>query len=283
MGPGPMLQTRVVYDQGSSWPVQIAITETTQQSHGGSTIDVKLNIAEDKAIRLASVSQNYDRYVDVEFESEHGWVIHVFWLTVSGRLRMKFGQKNSTATFELGLREKEASNLCSQIRGAVFGPIQSVNTSQEIVYVSYTKGTTHPISFSISKDGGAKVLYDVMITEDDAHKFANLLKSFTDHSPTGFGTHPNDILSFVSKRNCKFDVRWWNCVVFRIAIQGKNNAHENIDISDDTAHELYKKIKEILCGPASNMKSKKTEECPDCKGKGYIPMLNRDVDCDCVK
>jgi len=282
------LQTEVTYTYGDKYPVRMTFEVVNTE--------YALDITDKDAANLARLAQSFASTPLVEFSSGEGWDFYACWVTPD-QFEITGEDKSVNASIKFHMNTKEAWTLSDQImftrsqatvmtQNGVSNAVSTVGpqayaaingSSQEKVYVSYNKGATHPISFSISKDGGAKVLYDMRVTEDDAHKFANLLESFTNHPPTGSGTHPNDILGFVTDDYCQLYVQWWNCVVLRITFPTGS-----IDISDDTAHELYKQIRDILCGPASNMKSVKTEECLDCKGKGYIEMLNRNVKCDCV-
>ncbi len=284
MGPGPRLQTEVTHTYGDKYPVRISV-------EAGMT-KYAFDITEKDATNLANRAKKFNCDPDIRFSPIQGMDFIAYWLA-SDRFEIKGEDRSTGVAILFRLNQKQAWTLYDQImftrsqvsvmkQNGVQNPVStlgqqpyaaingsSMNLTNEFVEVKYIKDAKYPIYFKIVLDGQ---MIQEEITIVAAQGVVKLLED---------SKQLNINVCFVSEKNWEYAICWLKNGQLRLAFrdQGFNS---QMEITHKTAHDLYEKIKDILCGPASNMKSTKTEECPDCKGKGYIEMLNRNVDCDCV-
>lgn len=268
MSPGPRLQTEVTYDGALLYPVHIVIEL-------GNTA-IEFDITEKEATNLANLAKSFILNTTIRITSKQNWDFDACW-SASDQFEFLCYHRNMGTSIKININAKQALQLYDQIICAMSSAVQTKTNSQlhipkETVLVEYKRGAKYPIRFCITVDGQ---MIDECITEIKASDLAHLAEDPSKHDIN---------VEFVTEQNWKYRIYWLNPGIFRMAIKDMQSSFASaMNITDRTAYNLYEQIRDILCGPASNMKSKTTKECPDCHGTGRIPMLNWDVDCDCVR
>ena len=124
----------------------------------------------------------------------------------------------------------------------------TTSPAKETVSADYIKGASHPVRFDITASHGGQVTE--FITETDAHRFASTLEQWDSSSPP---------VLFVSEKDWEYNT-YWTTSGFTLRFKSLQSKFSGeMEISMSSAYKLYEQIRDILCGPASNMKSVKTE------------------------